>query len=321
MGKWLFMPIICTKCQSASAEIRIPYARLNLCPSCFMDFYKKRVRKTVEEFKMFREDDTVGVAASGGKDSGALLYALRQAYPKLVLKALHINLGISEYSAHCQEKIEKLADMLNVELHIFNIQKELGITIKDFKKTTFKRKLCSACGTIKRHIFEELALRAHVKVLATGHNLDDIAGIMFDNFLHGQWEQLVRLKPVLPPLADGMASKVKPLIKCPENENLLYCLYSDIPFREMGCPLAAGTGVRKRAKVLEIFSKDNPHFKHQLLNRFMEIMPLLESVAQKVVFTKCKICGFPSSSEICAYCRRLAMVKKVLARLEPMKSN
>jgi uncharacterized protein (TIGR00269 family) len=279
-----------------------------------MEFYKARVRKTVEEFKMFKEDDTVGVAVSGGKDSAALLYVLQQAYPKLKLKALHINLGIPEYSIHCQERVEKLVDMFHVELYVFDLRKELGIGIDDFKKTTFKKRLCSACGTIKRRIFEELAVKAQVKILATGHNLEDIAGVMFNNFLYGRWEQFVRLKPVLPPLAEGMASKVKPLIKCPENENLLYCLCGEIPFREIDCPFATGTGLRKRAKILELLSKDNPYFRHQLLNRFLEIMPLLENVAPKPTLAKCKVCGFPSSSGICAYCRRLAMVKEALGK-------
>ncbi len=308
------MPLTCNKCCSANVEVQIPYAKLNLCPSCFMNFYEARVRKTVEEFKMFKEDDAVGVAVSGGKDSAALLHVLRQAYPSLKLKALHINLGIPEYSAHCQQKVEKLASMLNVELHVFSLPKELGIGIGDFKKTPFKGKLCSACGTIKRRIFEELAIKAHVRVLATGHNLEDVAGVMFNNFLYGRWEQFVRLKPVLLPLAKDMASKVKPLIKCPEKENLLYCLYNDIPFREIDCPYANGTGVRKRAKILELLSRDNPYFRHQLLNRFLEIMPIVEGVTQKPELGQCKVCGFPSSSEVCAFCRRIAMVKQAIGK-------
>jgi len=308
------MPAVCSKCHSAKAEVQIPYAKMNLCPSCFMEFYKARVRKTVEEFKMFKENDVVGVAVSGGKDSAALLHVLRQAYPKLELKALHINLGIPEYSAHCQKKVEKLADMLHVELCIFDLRKELAIGIDDFKKTTFKKRLCSVCGTIKRRIFEELAVKTKVRVLATGHNLEDVAGVMFNNFLYGRWEQFVRLKPVLPPLAEGMASKVKPLIKCPENENLLYCLYGEIPFREIDCPFATGTGMRKRTKILELLSRDNPYFRHQLLNRFLEIMPLVENVAKKTVLGKCKVCGFPSSSEVCAFCRRLSMVKEAISK-------
>lgn len=306
------MPLICSKCRLANAEVLIPYAKLNLCPSCFMDFYEARVQKTVEEFKMFREDDTVGVAVSGGKDSAALLHVLRKAFPKLELKALHINLGIPKYSANCLEKVERLVDMLDVELHVFSLPDELGIGISDFKKTPFKRKLCSVCGTIKRRIFEELAVKAKVHVLATGHNLEDVAGIMFNNFLYGRWEHFARLKPVLPPLTEGMASKVKPLIKCPEDENLLYCLYGEVPFREINCPYATGTGVQKRAEILRILSRHNPYFRHQLLNRFLEIMPLVEGVVQKPTLGRCKTCGFPSSGEVCAFCKRLSIIKRSL---------
>ncbi|MEM2666198.1 MAG: ATP-binding protein [Candidatus Bathyarchaeia archaeon] len=284
---------------------------MSLCSKCFVDFYLARVKKTVEEFKMFPENARVGVAVSGGKDSAALLHALRRVYPDLKLVALHINLGIPGYSDHCQVKVEKLVDILNVELNVFNLQEELGIKIGDFKKTSFKNKLCSVCGTIKRRIFEEMAVKAKVQVLATGHNLEDVAGVMFNNFLYGRWDQLARLKPVLPPLAEGMASKVKPLIRSPENENLLYCLYGDIPFREIDCPFSKRTGVRKRTEILEAIAKHNPYFKHQLLNRFLEIIPLLENVSPKPPLGRCKVCGFPSSSEICAFCKRTSLIKRL----------
>lgn len=305
------MPLTCGKCRSASVEVQIPYARLSLCPKCFVDFYLARIKKTVEEFKMFPASARVSVAVSGGKDSAALLHALRKAYPDLKIVALHINLGISEYSDHCQAKVEKLVDMLNVELNIFNLYEELGIKIGDFKKTSFRSKLCSVCGTIKRRIFEEMAVKAKVQVLATGHNLEDVAGVMFNNFLYGRWEQLIRLKPVLPPLAEGMASKVKPLIRSPENENMLYCLYEDIPFREIDCPFSKRTGVRKRTEILETVAKHNPYFKHQLLNRFLELIPLLENVNPKPPLGRCKVCGFPSSSETCAFCKRISLVKRL----------
>ncbi|MBC7131068.1 hypothetical protein H5T51_07630 [Candidatus Bathyarchaeota archaeon] len=310
------MPIMCKHCRSAPAEIYVSYARLSLCPNCFLEFYTSRVKRTVEEFKMFREADAVGVAVSGGKDSMALLHVLKQGFPRLSLKALHVNLGIPEYSTHCQAKVEKLASDLDVELYVFDLQRELGIVIGDFKRTMFRRKLCSVCGTIKRHVFEELAMKAKVKVLATGHNLDDVAGIMFNNFLYGQWRQLVRLKPVLLPLAEGMAYKVKPLIRCSENETLLYCLYGEVPFRELECPYSTGTGVRRRAKILEILAENNPYFRYQLLNRFLELIPLLEKTLTKPeqAFTTCSVCGFPSSGETCAYCKRVALVRKALGK-------
>ena len=304
------MPVNCSRCHLAKAEAHIPYAKISLCPRCFLNFYVRRVKRTVEKFDMFKENSVVGVAVSGGKDSAALLHALHQAYPKLKLVALHVNLGIPEYSAHCQAKVEELAKMLDVSLQVFDIYKELEVKISDFRKTIFRKKICSACGTIKRHIFEELAKKAGVDVLATGHNLDDVVGVMFNNFLYGHWNQLVRLKPVLPPLSEGFAFKVKPLVRISENENLLYCLYGDVPFREMDCPHSRETGVRKMAKVLESLSMDNPYFNHQILNRFLELISFLENVVSRPVLSKCRICGFPSSSDVCAFCKRVALVRK-----------
>ena len=107
-----------------------------------------------------------------------------------------------------------------------------------------------------------------------------------------------------------MASKVKPLIRSPENENLLYCLYEDVPFREIDCPFSKRTGVRKRTELLETISRFNPYFKHQLLNRFLELIPLLEGIKPKPALGRCNVCGFPSSGEICAFCKRINLVKK-----------
>jgi tRNA(Ile)-lysidine synthase TilS/MesJ len=132
------MPITCGRCHSANAEVQIPYARLSLCPACFVEFYVARVKKTVEEFKMFPENASVGVAVSGGKDSAALLHALRKAYPGVRFAALHINLGIPEYSEHCQFKVEKLVDMLDVELYVFNLSERVRCENRRFQENTFQ---------------------------------------------------------------------------------------------------------------------------------------------------------------------------------------
>jgi len=305
------MPALCSRCHSAKAEIQIAYAKLSLCPECFQEYYVNRIRRTVEGFKMFKPDDRVGVAVSGGKDSMALLHALRQAFPAVELVALHVNLGIRGHSEHCIKKVEELAETLGVELEIFNLKEELGFSIDDFKKTIYKRKICSACGTIKRHIFEVLAERAKTKILATGHNLDDLISVMFNNFFHENWTQLVRLKPVLEPLMPNQTFKVKPLIKTPGNENFLYCLHSDVPFLEENCPYAHVEKLERNKKTFECLSKGNPNFKYQMLKSFLRLIPILEEYIEKPKLISCKICGYPSSSEICAFCKKVEIVKKL----------
>jgi uncharacterized protein (TIGR00269 family) len=305
------MPVVCGKCHERRAEVHISYARLSLCPECFLQFFVRRLRRVVEDFRMFGEDEVVGVAVSGGKDSAALLHGLRQAFPSLRLFAFHVNLGIDGYSEHCQAKAEALAKILGVDFHVFDFQKEVGISVGDFRRTVFRGKVCSACGTLKRHAFDELAQRVGVKVLATGHNMDDVAGFMLNNFFSGQWSQLVRLKPVLQPSMPNLTVKVKPLIKSPENENLLYCLYADIPFREVECPFARGTRTRENALLLNSLSRSNPYFRHQVLRSFLKLLPLLEKAVEKPALVPCRNCGFPSLTGVCAYCKRVALARNV----------
>jgi len=307
------MPVKCRRCSSADAEISIPYARISLCPKCFLDYYVKRIRETVEKYKMFRSDEPVGVAISGGKDSAALLYGLSKAFPDQKFVGLHINLGIPKYSDHSQKKAEELADLVDVDLYVFDLKSEEGISISDFNKTIFRRKICSACGTIKRHVLEVLAQRAEVKVLATGHNMDDMLGFMFNSFFSGQWSQLVKLKPVLPPLTPTMTRKIKPLIRTPEIESLLYCLYAEIPFREMDCPYSRGTKTKERLRMLEKLSQDNPNFRHQALRSFLKLSSILEKNISLPKIIPCINCGFPSLSGTCAYCKRITHLKKVLS--------
>ena len=304
----------CVRCHIADAEIHLPYAKLSLCPNCFLDYFIRRIKKTVEKYRMFSRNEIVGVAISGGKDSAALLHALRKAFPDQKFVGLHVNLGIPEYSDHCQEKAEELAEITDVDFYVYDLVKEENVRLGDFRKSVFRRKICSVCGTIKRHAFEVLAKRANVKVLATGHNMDDILGFMFNSFFSEQWLQLVRLKPVLPPLSPGMTRKIKPLIRTPERESLLYCLYAEVPYRRMDCPFSSGTKTKERLKIIEILSRENPGIRYQALRSFIDISKILEKNVEKPEIIPCSRCGFPSLDGTCAYCKRIIYIKNVLSR-------
>ncbi len=91
----------------------------------------------------------------------------------------------------------------------------------------------------KRHIFNDTALRHGYDVLATGHNLDDEAAVLFGNVLRWETEYLGRQHPVLP-AAPGFVRKVKPLIRLSERELAAYCVLNDIDYIVEECPMAAG---------------------------------------------------------------------------------
>ena len=49
---------------------------------------------------------------------------------------------------------------------------------------------CSACGLSKRHLFDQAARDGGYDVVATGHNLDDEAAVLFGNVLRWDTEYL-----------------------------------------------------------------------------------------------------------------------------------
>ena len=76
-------------------------------------------------------------------------------------------------------------------------------------------------------------------MIATGHNLDDEAAVLFGNVLRWDLAYLGRQYPVLP-ASHGFARKVKPLIRLGEREMAAYCVLRGIDYIVEECPMAAG---------------------------------------------------------------------------------
>ncbi|RJS78598.1 hypothetical protein CW711_04890 [Candidatus Bathyarchaeota archaeon] len=47
-----------------------------------------------------------------------------------------------------------------------------------------------------------------------------------------------------------------------------------------------------------------------MLRTFLKLIPILEEHIEKPKLRKCEVCGYPSSSQICAFCRRVKIVKE-----------
>ena len=316
----------CSRCRVNEAVVDIKYARQKLCKDCFNEFFINRVRRTVEKYRMFRPGERVAVAVSGGKDSVALLHALKKAFPEQDIVAIHINLGIAYYSDHLEEVVRKLTSMLDVPLEIYNLKDREGYTIDDFLRTRYGRKMCSVCGIVKRNIFSRLSAEVDADVVATGHNLDDTVGTMFASFFAGDFESISRLKPVLKPLVPGQPRKIKPLITTPERENLIYVVLNELPVQSCSCPHALGASVSYYKQILDRMEERNPNVKHQLLSVFTKkLIPMYEfykkheheeEKREEEVLQSCKICGQPTSSPdgICSKCRRVMELQKVMNR-------
>ena len=146
--------------------------------------------------------------------------------------------GIGDYSDESSRYARAFADERGLTLLTCDLRDEYGFDVPTAASAT-RRVPCSACGLSKRHLFDKAARDNGYDVVATGHNLDDEAAVLFGNVLRWQTDYLGRQLPVLP-ARHGFPRKVKPLVRLSEREMAAYCVLAGIDYIVEECPMAAG---------------------------------------------------------------------------------
>jgi uncharacterized protein (TIGR00269 family) len=250
---------------------------------------------------MFNREDRVLVAVSGGKDSLVLWdVLLRAGYDAT---GLHLNLGIHEYSRESEEKAAAFAAVRRAELVVVDIPTEYGVGVEGLANAT-GRVSCSACGLSKRYLFNKVALDRGFQVVATAHNLDDEAAVLFGNLISGNVEALVRQSPVLESTHPGLVKKVKPLYRIAERETAAYAVLHGIDYILEECPNSMGARSLQLKEALNLLERDVPGSKQNLYWNFLEkLRPVLRVQQGQVQLRSCVHCGQPTTAEVCAFCR------------------
>jgi uncharacterized protein (TIGR00269 family) len=162
---------------------------------------------------------------------------------------------------------------------------------------------CSACGAVKRYLFNRFALENGYTAIATGHNLDDEAATLLGNVLRWQVEYLARQAPVLP-AKDGLVKRVKPFVRFTEKQVALFTILSGIPYIEQECPFSVGAASLFYKDLLNRIEERSPGTKWAFYAQFVErLQPLLVASVTEPPLRPCVQCGMPTTAEICAVCR------------------
>jgi len=291
------------------AVIEIRRHRAAFCRECFVHHCHEQVRRVINSHSMMRHRERVLVAISGGKDSLALWDILLDLGYKA--DGVYLGLGIGDYSDASRIHAEKYAGQRGATLHVVDIPADHGFAIPDAARAT-KRVPCSACGLSKRHLLNRAALDGGYDVLATGHNLDDEAAVLFGNVMQWHVGYLARQRPVLPQ-TEGFARRVKPLIRLGERESAAYCVVKGIDYIVDECPMAAGNRHLRYKETLNEIEDRSPGAKAAFYFQFLEhMLPVLDGVAaaERDLVGTCTRCGAPSSADVCAFCK---LVERVTA--------
>ncbi len=296
----------CRKC-GETAVMNMRQHRLALCRACFLDWVPQQVQRAIEKFRMFGHQDRLLVAVSGGKDSLALWdILLRLGYHA---DGIYIHLGIPDagYSDTSQEKVEQFAATRDATFLVIDVAEKYGQSIPEVARRKRGRSTCSTCGLVKRHVMNEVACESGYAALATGHNMDDEAAVLFQNTLHWATGYLARQAPVLPASHPKLARKVKPLIRLYEREAAAYALLRGIDYIYDECPYARGATTLFYKDLLNQLEEKSPGAKQQFYLSFLQARDegrLSFVEGPEVQIGECQRCGQPTTApERCAFCR------------------
>jgi len=291
----------CRVCRGP-AVIDVRRQNANYCRDHFLRMCRDQVAKAIDEFDMLHPGERVLVAVSGGKDSLACWHLLRElGYDA---DGFVIGLGIGEYSDASTAYARTFAEERGLTLHYCNLRDEHGFDVPTAAKAT-KRVPCSACGLSKRHLFDAAAREHGYDVVATGHNLDDEAAVLFGNVLRWQTEYLGRQLPVLPG-GNGFPRKIKPLVRLGEREMAAYCVLTGIDYIVEECPMAAGNKHLGYKEALNAIEAQSPGSKLDFYFGFLKRASARfegESGGEPVTLQPCERCGSPTPAAVCAFCK------------------
>ncbi len=321
MRKRYHGPLTCRHC-GEKAVINMRQHKLALCGPHYVEWVHKQTARFIGEYAMFTRADGVLVAVSGGKDSLALWDILLEL--GYHADGLYIGLGIDgdagepHYSGESYSYIQDFITSRGggLTLHTVDVEQVYGATIPVAARLTRRgrEKPCSLCGLSKRHIMNRVARDHGYDALATGHNLDDEAAVLFGNTLQWSVEYLARQGPVMPPSHPGLARKVKPLFRFYEREMAAYAIVRGIEYVYEECPHATGATTTRHKEILNDMELESPGLKLQFYQNFLrarEQHGLFDGVQARLALHTCPTCGQPTTFEDgdCAFCRTWARVQ------------
>jgi len=293
----------CSKCdRDAITEIR--YAGIKLCKEHFVEFIDRKVKREIREQAHFNRGDRILIAVSGGKDSMVTLYHMHkifQRWENLELIAVTVDEGIGTFRQECAEIASAYAKKLGIEHTTITFKDYIGITTDEVAQVDKELKPCTYCGVFRRKVLNIFAKEIDANYLVLGLNLDDVAQSIIMNITRGDTARLARLAPHKK-VREGFVPRILPLRRVREEEVRLYASIMNIPYHSGRCPYAPLAVRDIYREFLNNLEERDPAVKFSILNFFEEIKPSIEE-KYNAELHPCKICGEPTTGEICKACQ------------------
>lgn len=293
----------CRKC-GRPAVVRIPFAKMSLCPDHFVDYMEERIYKTMERYGLINRARKVLIALSGGKDSLSLAHVMVSLKNKLGIEEIygvHVDLGLGEYSALSKEAVEETCSKLGLKCVTISLVELIGHSLPDLAKAS-RRPPCSVCGMVKRYLINIVALELGVDAAILGHHMDDILVFNLKNLLVGDPAYSLKMTPYTEGIKGMAVARLRPLYETYESDLNAYAKLKKIRYVDVPCPYKYVDPFKAAIRrMLDELESEAPGFKISLSRRMLEWKLGLPEDTGEVV--PCRYCGMPSSSGVCSFCR------------------
>ena len=228
-----------------------------------------QVARASADFALLEPGDRVMVAVSGGKDSYALLYLLREIARKAPFEFSLVAVNVDQ--GHPGFPKTLLPEYFTREGYDFEIVEEDTYSIVK-EKVPAGKTTCSLCSRLRRGVLYRVADELGATKIALGHHRDDILATLFLNMFFGG-----RLKTMPPKLVsdDGKHMVIRPLAYCREKDLTTWAEVRQFPI--IPCNLCGSQPNLQRQQVKQMLVEWEKRFPGRIETMFRSLTHVVPS--------------------------------------------
>ncbi len=211
------------------------------------------VRCAVDDYNMIQDGDRIAIGVSGGKDSLAMIAALKSLqrfYPaKFELEAISVSLGFEGMDF---SPIKKFCDEWEVNYTL--VETDIGQIVFGERK---EKNPCSLCAKMRKGALNDMVEKLGCNKIALGHNRDDIV----ETFLMALfYEGRVGCFAPVTYLDRKKITSIRPLAYVPEVDIIGFANKYSLPVVKNKCPADGNTKREEVKNMVKEYRKKFDHF-------------------------------------------------------------